>query len=121
MAIPLDILSLRVEPVKQIHALLVHGKHNTTTQNQSRQPRQRTAPESQNTLLLKDNAGAPERVAIKLLGLNTLHSRLDRIQRLSDVDGDQTRNTAHRKGSDSTELLPGRRVAFGQLLEGGIG
>ena len=118
---PSDILTLRVQPIHQLNALLIHGKHNPATHNQPRQPRQRPAPESQHPLLLEDNARTPERVTIQRAGLDALHARLDGVERLRDVDGDEPRDAAHGEGADRAQLLAGRRVALGQLLERRVG
>lgn len=117
----LDILHLRVQLAHELHALLVHGKDNTTAHDQPRQPRQSTAPKGQDTLLLKDHACALERVSVHLTRLDTLHSRLDGVERLGHIDGNETCETTHGKSSDGTEFLAGRGVGFGELLEESVG
>lgn len=117
----LQILPLRIQPIKHLHTLLIHRKHNPPTHNQPRQPRQRPTPKSQHPLLLKNNRRTPERVPIRLPRLNTLHPRLDRIQRLRHVHRDQPGDTAHAKRRCGAEFLPGRGVPFRQLFEGRVG
>lgn len=59
--------------------------------------------------------------AVHFLGLDALHPRLDRVERLGAVDGDEPCHGADAKGSHAAQLLPGRHVALGQLLERGVG
>lgn len=113
----LYVLPLRIDPVHQLHALLVHGKDNTTAHDQSRQSRERAAPEGKDTLLLEDDAGATERVSVQLARLNTLHARLDRVERLGHIDSDEARNASHSEGARRAHLLPWRGVALGELLQ----
>jgi hypothetical protein len=117
VSVHLNKLPLRIEPIKYLHALLIHGKHNATRHDQPRQPGQRAAPKRQQPLLLENDGRAPERVAVLLARLDALHSRLDRVQRLRHVHRDQTRNAAHGEGGRRPQLFPGRRVPLGQLLE----
>lgn len=121
LLLSLDVLLLRIELVHHIHALLIQRKHDTTTHDQPRQPRQGAAPKGQHPFLLEDETSALERVAVHGAGLDALHARLDGVERLGDVDGDEPREAAHGKGADGAELLAGRRVRLGHLLEEGVG
>lgn len=111
----LDVLSIRVHPSHQVHALLVHGEHNTTTHYQPCQARQRAAPKGQDTLLLENDGRATEAVPVDGLSLRALHASLDGIQRLRDVYCDEARDTANSKGPNRAKLLPWRRVRLSHL------
>lgn len=115
-----NVLHFRIQPVEQVHALLVHGKHNAATQDQPRQPRQGTAPKGQHALLLEDHGRAADRVPVLLAGLDALHPRLDGVQGLRDKHRHQPGQAAHGKGAHGAELLPRRRVRLGHLLEKGV-
>lgn len=111
------VLAFWIGLVHQLHALLIHGKHDTTTQDQPDQPRQCPTPERQDTLLLKDHARAAERVAVQRARFNALHARLDGVERLRYIDSDQPSNAAHGKRASRSHLLPWGCVPLGQLLE----
>lgn len=112
--------SLWIQICHQLHALLVHGKDDTSAHNQTRQPRHSSAPESQESLLFEDHSRASKRVPILATSLGTLHPRLDRIQRLRYVDRDDTRQCTHRKRTRRSKLLSWCGVALSQLLQGGV-
>lgn len=117
----LNVLHLRIQLVKQFHALLVHGKHDSTTQHQSRQTRQRTAPKGQNTLLLENHGRTAKRVSVLLTGFDALHTRLDRVQGLRDKHRHQPGETTNGKRAHCAEFFSGSSVRFGHLLEERVG
>lgn len=53
--------------------------------------------------------------------LDTLHSRLDSVERLGDVHGDQTGQTTNSECSHDAKLLARCCVRLGHLLEEGVG
>lgn len=113
----LNVLPLGVEPVHQLHALLVHSEDNSATHDQSCQAWQSTTPERQDAFLLEDDASAAERVAVQLACLDALHARLDGVEWLSHIDCDKTSDTAHGKGTHGAHLLSGGGVSLCQLLQ----
>ena len=113
----LNVLLLRVQAVHDIHALLVHGEDNSSTEHQSGQSGQRTAPEGQNTFLLENHGCAAECVAVHGLGFGALHSRLDGIEGLRHKDGNKSSQTTDTKGADGAQLLARCSVGLGHLLE----
>lgn len=111
------VLHFRIQPVHHFHALLVHGKHNPSAQNQPRQPRQRTTPKCENALVLEDAHRAARCVSIHLLSLYTLHPRLDRVERLRHGHSNKPRHAADGEGCHCAELLPRSRPRLSELPE----
>lgn len=117
----LQVLALRIYPVHELHALLIHCKHNTAAHDQPHQPRHGAAPKSAHALILQNHARAAKGIAVELLGLDALHARLDRVERLRDKDSHQARQAANGKGAGRAQLLAGRCVGLGDLLEERVG
>lgn len=113
----LDVLPVWIKPVHRFHTLLVHGEHNTTAQNQTRQARHGTRPEGQDTLLLEYTRSTDEAVLVLCPRFDRLHSSLDRIQRHRHVDGDDAGQGADAEGADGAQLLAGRHVRLRRLFE----
>lgn len=111
------VLAIGVHAVHKVDALLVHGEDDAAAQDEPRQPRQGAAPEREDALVLEDHGRAAEAVAVHLLGLDALHARLDRVQRLRHVDGDQAGQPAHGERAHGAQLLARRRVRLRHLLE----
>jgi hypothetical protein len=112
-----DISLPRIQAVHQLNTLLIHRKHNPPTQHQPRQPRHRAAPEHQHALLPREVHRAAPRVAVQALGLDALHARLHRVDRLRRVHRDEARQRADAERAERPELLARRRVRRRQLLE----
>lgn len=101
--------------------LFIRSKHQSSRHNQPRQSRQRTTPERQHTLVLEDSRCALEAISISLVRFDTLHARLDCVERLRNKHGDQTGQTTNGKGSHGAKLLAGCCVRLGHLLEEVVG
>lgn len=54
----------------------VHGKHNSSAQDQSGQPRDRPGPECEHAFVLEDFGGTDKAVLVILAGLERLHPAL---------------------------------------------
>lgn len=54
----------------------IHGKHNSTAQNQPGQPRDGPGPEGEHAFVLEDFGGTDEAVLVVLASLERLHSGL---------------------------------------------
>ena len=121
LSIRSDIPPLRIQPIQALHRLLIHGKDDTTTQHQPRQPWQRAGPEDADPLLAEHAAGTDKGVAILGARGEALHPRLDRVQRLGHVDGDQAGGAAEGEGRQRPEPLARRHVRLGQLPERRVG
>lgn len=117
----LDILSLRIELIKQLHTLLVHRKHNPSAHHQSRQSRHCSRPERPKPLFPKDPNTAVETVPVLLPRLDTLHASLDAVQRLCDVHRDEACGGAETEGGCRAELFAGGDVRLCELLQGVVG
>lgn len=67
--------------------------------------------------MLENHSRASKCVAIHALGLDTLHARLDCVQRLRHIYRDQAGKAAHGKGTYGAKFLSWRGVRLGNLLE----
>lgn len=99
----------------------VHGKGDAAAQDQPDQPGHGTAPEDPESFLSEHPAGANESITILGPGLDALHPRLDRVERLSDVDGHQARGGSEPKRRQCPQPLARRHVRLGELAEHGVG
>lgn len=121
LVFPLNVLLLRIYLGEPHLDLLICCKHQSSGYNQSRQTGQRTAPERKHTFLLEDARSALEAVSVRRARFDTLHSCLDCVERLGNVDGDETCQTTNGKSSHYAELLAWCRVRLGHLLEEVVG
>lgn len=112
-----NVLPLWIHPIKPFHTLLIHRKHNRSTHHQPRQSRPHPTPKGQQSFLPPNQPRAPQRTPIQLLGLQTLHPRLDCIQRLCHQHRHQPRRSTDTKRRCGGELLAGRHVGLGGLAE----
>lgn len=71
--------------------------------------------------MLEDSRCALEAISIGLMRFDTLHARLDRVERLCNKHGDQTGQTTNGKGPHGAELLARCGVRLGHLLEEVVG
>ena len=80
-----------------------------------------TRPERQHPLLPPYLRRAIHTIPVQPPRLDTLHPRLNRIQRLCNVHRDQACCAAERECGQGAEFLAGPRVGFGELPEGCVG
>lgn len=115
--LPSQIPPLRIQALHHLHALLIHREHNPTAQNQPPQPRDRPTPQRQDALIPHDLHAAIPTVPIALPRGQALHARLDRIDRLRGVHGDQARDPSQRERAQHPQLLPRLDVPLSELLQ----
>jgi hypothetical protein len=101
MLVRLEVFLLRVELLEQVHGLLVHGEYNATTEDEPAQSGDCTTPQLEETFVLEDLDSTVNAVLVQSSGINALHARLDSIDWLGSVDGDDTSSTTDGEGGQS--------------------
>lgn len=95
-----------IQPIHQIYALLIHREDNSSTQNQSSEPRHCTTPESQEALVLCYHGCTCVAIPIELLRFYALHPGLDCVDWLSHIHCYQPGHSSNAKCRHGTEFLP---------------
>lgn len=116
-----NVLPLWIHPIKPFHTLFIHRKHNRSTHHQPRQPRPHPTPKRQQPFLPPNQPRAPQCTPIQLLSLQTLHPRLDRVERLCHQHRHQSRRGTDAKGRRGGELLARGDIGLGGLAEEVVG
>ena len=99
-----------------------HRKSYSSTDHEPHGPGNRSRPESSDPLLSPHAAHTPEQpTVVASRALYTLQSRLDRVERLSDRNCDQTRHGTQSKRRCCSEPLPRSNVQLRELFQGRVG
>ena len=121
IATPLDKSTIRIHSAHQLNTLFIHRKHNPATQDQPPQSRQGPTPKCKQPLILRNQTRAVETILIQRSRLDTLHARLDRIERLRHVNRDDTCQPPDSKGRQNAQFFPGRGIRLRELTQRSVG